>query len=257
MGKIANIADMVGTYSEHLNPLVDPKRPKPVLLIDMDGVIADYYKGFLMKWMERYPNERVIWPQDLTNFYLEEAYPKEFHTITRNLTLETGFFENLPVVYGSILALQAILHAGYFEPFLCTAPDLEAENQGCYSEKARWIEKYLGKEWLKRLIITKDKTMVHGDYLIDDKPNITGHMKPSWHQVVFDHAYNKDTPGFRLHSWDIEDWVNTQTEILADYYGTEAKSEQIMSCTEPSPDFALPTTFQLGVVNESVGQQGN
>ena len=32
----------------------------------------------------------------------------------------------------------------------------------------------MGKDWCNRMILTKDKTIVAGDLLFDDKPKITG-----------------------------------------------------------------------------------
>ena len=40
------------------------------------------------------------------------------------------------------------------------------------TEKYQWVEKYLGKSAVSQLMLTKDKTIVHGDILIDDKPMI-------------------------------------------------------------------------------------
>ena len=37
-----------------------------------------------------------------------------------------------------------------------------------------WIEEHLGEDWLDKIIITKDKTVVNGHVLIDDRPNIKG-----------------------------------------------------------------------------------
>merc|ERR1712048_684490 len=59
--------------------------------------------------------------------------------------------------------------------------------------------------WLKRLILTCDKTTVRGDFLIDDKPSICGSQQPLWTQIIFDAPYNRDV-GLgcrrRLHLWD-------------------------------------------------------
>lgn len=38
----------------------------------------------------------------------------------------------------------------------------------------RWVEQNLGPEFLERVILTRDKTVVTGDLLIDDKDNIQG-----------------------------------------------------------------------------------
>jgi hypothetical protein len=37
-----------------------------------------------------------------------------------------------------------------------------------------WIEKHLGYDFLDQIILTRDKTVVTGDVLIDDKPDILG-----------------------------------------------------------------------------------
>lgn len=37
-----------------------------------------------------------------------------------------------------------------------------------------WIEKHLGYDFLDQIILTRDKTVVTGDILIDDKPDILG-----------------------------------------------------------------------------------
>ena len=51
-----------------------------------------------------------------------------------------------------------------------------------FFQKFKWIEDHLGAEWINRAIITRDKTMVYGDVLIDDKPSIQG----MWlHPILF------------------------------------------------------------------------
>ena len=37
-----------------------------------------------------------------------------------------------------------------------------------------WVEKHLGKSWVERIILTRDKTMVAGHILIDDTEHIAG-----------------------------------------------------------------------------------
>ena len=43
-----------------------------------------------------------------------------------------------------------------------------------YIFQYEWVENHLGKDWINRLILTRDKTMINGHVLIDDKINITG-----------------------------------------------------------------------------------
>jgi 5'-nucleotidase len=56
-----------------------------------------------------------------------------------------------------------------------------------------------------RIIVSKDKALVHGDVLVDDKPEIKGALTPAWHHVIFDQPYNRQIGGIRM-TW--ENWRN-------------------------------------------------
>jgi 5'-nucleotidase len=106
-----------------------------------------------------------------------------------------------------------MLGAGH-EVFLCTSP--LTGSRWCVPEKLAWVEQHLGPRWLRRTIITADKTLV-GDrlqrcILVDDRPVIKGLADPPpWQHVLFDAPYNRTKPGPRLSSW--ADW----REILGPY----------------------------------------
>jgi 5'-nucleotidase len=184
---------------------------KKRLLIDMDGVIASYYTGFLNAWREKYPNRVVVSADEVLTFYLEETYPPEYKEDILAITQGKGFFENLPPIEGAIEALEEIWNSEEYEPFLCTAPDMDSEDLMCATEKLRWIEALLGYKWLKRTIMANDKTMIDGDILIDDKPTINGLQKPNWQRVFFTHAYNRHLPGPRINNWS--EWKQVLTNL--------------------------------------------
>jgi 5'-nucleotidase len=189
---------------------------KPILLIDMDGVIADYFKGFAKKWVELYPDRPVLKPEEIHSFYFEDCYPPEWCDDIRKITTAKGFFENLEPMPGAVSALKRIMEEDEFDVFLCSTPDSHTEDHCCASEKTRWVHKTLGEEWLKKIILTHDKTLIAGDYIIDDKPLITGVNKwPFWSQVLFTHQYNKNVPGIRLNSW--HDWNEVKSRILQEF----------------------------------------
>lgn len=48
------------------------------------------------------------------------------------------------------------------------------------------------------MIVTKDKTLVHGDLLIDDKPRVTGTRSPAWQHVLYDQPYNRHVDAQRM-----------------------------------------------------------
>lgn len=69
---------------------------------------------------------------------------------------------------------------------------------------AGWVG--LGED-AARLIITRDKTHVQGDLLVDDKPRVSGSRTASWTHVLFNQSYNKSMEGkARLSAWS--EWAD-------------------------------------------------
>lgn len=55
------------------------------------------------------------------------------------------------------------------------------ENPSAWADKVRWVHKYLGKLFYKRLIISHHKELVDGDYLVDDRPkNGASEFRGEW-----------------------------------------------------------------------------
>jgi len=108
-----------------------------------------------------------------------------------------GFYRDLPLP-GAVEAVTDPLAEG-FDVYICTSPLVQYQN--CALEKYEWVEEHLGSEFTKRVILTRDKTLVRGDVLIDDKPVIGGISTPQWRHVLFDRPYNRSIPGPRMH-WD-------------------------------------------------------
>jgi 5'-nucleotidase len=166
---------------------------KIILLIDMDGVICHWYENLYRIYRARYPDRMAIKPEDVTQFYVEELYPEEHRDDVVAIARERGFYADLRPVPGALEALKDIQEncTDFIEPFICSSPEVEYEDMACHSEKAAWVEDVLGNWWTKKLILTKDKTLVRGHILIDDKPEITGALKPIWLHMLFDQPYNR------------------------------------------------------------------
>lgn len=45
-----------------------------------------------------------------------------------------------------------------------------------------WVEKHFGPEFLEQIVLTRDKTVVSADLLIDDRPDITGKRGARWQE---------------------------------------------------------------------------
>jgi 5'-nucleotidase len=148
-----------------------------IILIDQDGVLADFEHAFLAAWRERHPGIEPVAYEDRKSFNLLEDYPPELRRKAEALYTAPGFIRELPPVPGAIERI-------------CTAPLRQYEN--CVAEKFQWVERHLGRAATERIVMTRDKTLVRGDILIDDKPKVEGAVaQPSWRHIVYDAPYNR------------------------------------------------------------------
>lgn len=169
------------------------------ILVDMDGVIADFEGGFLKLWREAHPNKPFIPIEQRTTFYLAEQYSTDLKDYVREIFSSPNFFRSLEPINGGIEALNELKKVGH-EVFICSSPLTSYRN--CVLEKYEWIETHLGKEWVNNIILSKDKTMIKGDLLIDDRPSVKGCDTPSWEHIVYDQPYNRTEIGKRRLDWN-------------------------------------------------------
>lgn len=177
-----------------------------LLLVDMDGVDVDWGAGW-DKALDAIGPDAANIPRhkDQQSFDLKRGLNRTEKQIVDHVMKHMRYIE-LTAIPGAIKALRSMVEYGH-DVFLCTSPWLP--NKFCAQDKLDWVEQRLGTEWAARVIITKDKTMVRGDYLIDDKPDITGRFEPTWTQIMFTQPYNVDVQAqFRLNSW--ADWKNEE-----------------------------------------------
>ncbi len=169
-----------------------------IISIDMDGVIADFEKGFLNKFKEKYPEEKYIPLDKRTTFYMEDQYPENLRELIKSIYIEPNFFKTLPIILGSLEALTEIEKLGH-NVIICTSPLSKYEN--CVLEKYQWIENNFGKEWIKKIVLTKDKTIIKSDLLIDDRPEIKGIHNPVWEHIIYEQPYNSKENSKRRLNW--------------------------------------------------------
>ena len=104
-----------------------------------------------------------------------------------------GIFSEMNPMPGAIDGYNKLFEMGHDVYILSTAP---WENPSAWSDKLLWVKKYLGKVAYKRLILSHNKNLNSGDYLIDDRTangagQFTGeHIHfgseqfPDWHSVL-------------------------------------------------------------------------
>lgn len=111
-----------------------------IVYIDMDDVICDFTSAYNHALQQ---NTNIKHPQS-----------------------QYGFFANLTPKDGAIEAVKSLIQSQTFEPYILTAPS--TRNPFSYTEKRVWIEKHFGYDFVKKLIICSNKSLLKGDYLIDD-----------------------------------------------------------------------------------------
>uniref|UniRef100_A0A8C4KU32 Uncharacterized protein n=1 Tax=Equus asinus asinus TaxID=83772 RepID=A0A8C4KU32_EQUAS len=119
-----------------------------------------------------------------------------------------GFFLDLEPIPGALEAMREMNNMQDTEVFICTSPP-EKYDYSVY-EKYCWVEKHLGPQFVERIILTRDKTVILGDLLIDDKDTIQGQEEtPSWEHILFTCCHNQHLvlppTRRRLLSWS-DDW---------------------------------------------------
>lgn len=172
-----------------------------LILLDMDGVLSDFERSALDTFRSFHPDKPYIPIEERNVFYLKDQYPDDSRPLIEDITNSKGFYGNLPVVEGSKEALLELKALGH-ELYICTSPKLS--NPYCIQEKFNWVKEHLGGEWIGRMIVTRDKTLVRGDILIDDKPEIPNSEKAVWEHILYTRPYNKTVTGKRRLTW--ENW---------------------------------------------------
>jgi 5'(3')-deoxyribonucleotidase len=111
-----------------------------IVHIDMDGVLCDFAAQHKK---ELATDPSIIYPQS-----------------------QYGFFANLPEMDDAVETVKALIACDRYDTYILTAPSVQ--NPLCYTEKRVWIEEKFGLDFAYKLIISPNKSLLKGDYLIDD-----------------------------------------------------------------------------------------
>jgi len=159
-----------------------------IVLVDLDGVVCDLEGAFWPLFLEKCPDAPRIAPESRETFYVEDQIGQEWREHVEGIIHSEFFFLNLPAMES---ALEGVLRLSESHSVvICTSP---VTTPWCASEKYQWVESHLGLQYAKKMIVTKDKTLIRGDVLIDDRPfpENKGLLLPSWKHVLYDQPYNR------------------------------------------------------------------
>ena len=113
---------------------------KKILYIDMDGVLCDFDSKAAM-----------------TPKHVKDKYGDNLHRVP-------GFYRDLKPLPGAIDAFNKLCE--HYDVYIASTPSWS--NPSCWIDKRLWVQQYLGQNAYKKLILTSNKGLLKGDYLIDD-----------------------------------------------------------------------------------------
>lgn len=115
------------------------KTSKKVVLVDMDGVLCDFDKRVAELEKEGIKGHKLF------------SHPSAY--------------KDLEPIEGATEAWNRLQPK--FDVYILSTPPWS--NPDAWAEKRLWVEKYLGETAHKKLILSHNKGLVKGDYLIDDR----------------------------------------------------------------------------------------
>ena len=167
-----------------------------IVLIDVDSTINNFQEHFLRLFKEKYP--------DVSRKLSLHPTHIEVLTLDKDKAMEVlesdGFTNGMVPLEGAVNAIQQIESRG-FTVFFCTT--LVTDNSNALKDRIHWIGKWFGEKFMNRVIFTKDKSLIRGNFLIDDSPIKTkGILQPEWKLIVFDMSYNQNDQCYgRIFGW--------------------------------------------------------
>ena len=108
------------------------------VFVDMDGVMCNFYGAF----------------KDVRRKDPDFKFPQS----------KIGFFKNLEPIPDAIESFNKLKE--HYDVWILTRPSFK--NISSFNEKAEWVLENLGFDILKKTIMCGDKSLVKGDFLIDD-----------------------------------------------------------------------------------------
>jgi 5'-nucleotidase len=144
-----------------------------ILYIDMDNVLVDFKTG------------------------IEKCDEQTLLQFEGRLDEVPDIFSKMEPMKDAIESYE-ILNNHFNTYILSTSP---WENHTAWSDKLKWVKKYLGKLAYKRLILSHHKNLNYGDFLVDDRTkNGAGEFKGELIQFG---------------SSDFPDWISVRAYLLS------------------------------------------
>lgn len=186
------VVNVLPDFRADVARLLPPPRPRPEILLDIDGVFADFVSPTLPVISEMVGRPLTL--DDVTHHKMEELFGLN---ADQRIALyrrwgERGFCTSLASYAGAGHAVAELSKLG--DVYALTQPLPAFISETWSAERERWLGKVLGII-PNRIISTGAKHMVDGDILVEDNlGNLRAWMERHPHGIgiLFDRPYNQD-----------------------------------------------------------------
>ncbi len=163
------------------------KKKKPVILLDCDGVLADFTTEAL-DLIEQETGKRYT-PEEIPHWEVFESlgHPELWAKFGEKAD-QIGYCASMKPYPAALVAVKKFQET--YEVLIVTAP---VDARPWMYERAHWIGDHFGIS-RKKVIFAHEKQQVRGDMLVDDKPaNVIAWAaaNPEGIAVLWSHPYNR------------------------------------------------------------------
>lgn len=92
-----------------------------LILLDQDGVLADFDTAFHAAWKALKHPHPALPPSDRRSFYVRDDYPPELRETVEEIYTSPGFFRDLPPIPGALDGVRELRSLGH-DVRICTSP---------------------------------------------------------------------------------------------------------------------------------------
>ncbi|MEM7092464.1 MAG: hypothetical protein AAF567_05645 [Actinomycetota bacterium] len=170
--------------------------------VDLDGVCADYTKGFREFCAERLGVDPETLPLerswDFREWGFDQARFEEMHTAA---ITEGRIMASLEPIEGAAEALWRLSDAGVWIRIVTHRLYVNWGHSAAAGDTVAWLDS--AKIPYRDLCFVGAKRDVGADAYIDDGPhNIVNLRAAGRTAIIFDQPYNRELEGLRAHTWD-------------------------------------------------------
>lgn len=167
------------------------------VLLDCDGVIADW-TGAVAEVIKNVSGLEM----DRTKWFNSKDLPKQYRFKVMGIISGEGFCRSFNPLPGAIEAIKELRGLGHDVHFVTSMWDCKS----WVFDRNVWLVKHKLCDAPGGVTYTKDKYVVYGDYLVDDKISNVQKWQLAWPDktgIVWAQPWNAEySGGLRMNNWD-------------------------------------------------------